>query len=252
MGTQRKSEILAYATERVAEYALEPEVAQAVDLHSQTRGGAGPRGYGLNRQGLEIAWWVHPERVRQELELVLDHLALDGSERLVTLGCGPAFHEAALAKFFPKLQITATDFDPKEIETAQTIAKQLGVTNVQHLAMAAEGVGSLKDQGPFDAAVSIAVLHDVPDPDAMCRGLSEVLRPGGKFVFTYNPPRQRAQFPNSPPLREVIAKYFTIELEGPLVTAEHSKRYFGAIAERSELERGYPLRWDAVVARLGT
>jgi SAM-dependent methyltransferase len=243
------TEILDFATELVTRHALGTEQAQQVNIHAQNRGGVGGRGYGVNAHGREIAWWVHPKRVHQELEFVLEHLALAGTERLITIGCGPAFHEVTLAKFFPNLTIVATDFDAAEIATARQIADEVGVTNIEFINLPGEQVNEL-EPASFDHAFSIAVLHDVPGLEVMCKGLTRTLKPGAHFAFTYNPPRQRAQFPEQPPLRDTIARSFTIEHEEPLVTPAHSREYFGSIADRSEQERGYPLRWDAISARL--
>ncbi len=244
-----RAAILDFATELTSKHALDAAKAQEVNIHAQHRGGVGGRGYGTNAHGLEIAWWVHPKRVHQELGFVFDRLELQGRERVLTIGCGPAFHEVTLAKFFPEMQIVATDFDAAEVATARIIAKEVGVTNVQCLNLPGEQVGEL-EPASFDHAFSVAVIHDVPGLDEMCRGLVRVLKKGAVFAFTYNGPRQRAQFPDQPPLKDTIARYFKIEHEVPLVTPQHSRDYFGAIAERSEKERGYPLQWDAIAARL--
>lgn len=249
MGNPSNTVLLDFATQLVGKHALDSAAAQDVNIHAQNRGGVGGRGYGVNKHGLEIAWWVHPRRVHQELGMVLERLELKGNERIITVGCGPAFHEITIAKHFPNIQIVATDFDAKEIETAKKVAKEVGVSNVEFHAMPGEQVTKF-EPGSFDHAFSIAVLHDIPGLDECCKGLSRVMKKGGVFAFTYNGPRQRAQFPEQPPLRDTIARYFTIEWEFPLVTPAHSREYFGAIADRSEKERGYPLQWDAMSARL--
>ena len=241
--------ILDFANQLVTKHALDPAHAQEVNIHAQNRGGVGGRGYGKNAHGLEIAWWVSPRRVHQELGFVLEQLKLTGHERLVSIGCGPAFHEAAIAKFFPEIKIVATDFDASEIATAKLIGKEAGVTNIDYRAMPGEQVGEF-EPASFDHAFSIAVLHDVPGLEQMCQSLTKVLKKNAIFAFTYNGPRQRAQFPDQPPLKDTISKYFKIEYEFPLVTPAHSREYFGSIADRSEKERGYPLQWDAIAARL--
>src|SRR5205814_1755116 len=129
----------------------------------------GSRGYGTNRHGLEIAWWIHPGRVHQELEFLLDHVPFRGNEQLLSIACGPSFHESTLAKFFPALQVVATDFDPKEVETGRRIAGEVGVANVEHHALAAQDLDRLPPDHVFDHAISIAALHDIPDPETMCR-----------------------------------------------------------------------------------
>src|SRR5438477_13016862 len=124
-----KREILDFADTLVSKHALDAETAERVNIHSQERGGTGPRGYGTNRHGLEIAWWIHPGRVHQELEFLLDHVPFRGNEQLLSIACGPSFHESTLAKFFPALQVVATDFDPKEVETGRRIAGEVGVAS---------------------------------------------------------------------------------------------------------------------------
>ena len=90
-------------------HALTSEQRAKVDIFSQIRGGVGSRGYGENSLGYEIAWWVHPERYRKEMQFLLSHLSLEDKTNILSIGCGPAFHEIALSCAFPNLNIIATD-----------------------------------------------------------------------------------------------------------------------------------------------
>lgn len=234
--------------ETVNTFALSAAERSRVDIQSTARGGHGARGYGRTEQhDLEIAWWVHPERYGREASFLYESLALQGSERILSIGCGPALHEATIAGLYPHTSVVATDLDPEEIATAREVARRMEVENIEHHALKAEELGPVASQGAFDRIISLAVLHDIGDLSGAMKTVRGFLKDDGVFAFTYNPYRRHAIFPDAPVL-DVVAEEFEIVSERPLVTPEDSHRLYGDIAALSEEQRGYSLGWDAVVA----
>ena len=78
----------------------------------------------------------YPERLADELR---ERLALDGSGRLLDLGCGPGSLTFLLAPYFRK--VVAVDADADMIRVASAEAKRRGITNVRWLHAAAEDLG---------------------------------------------------------------------------------------------------------------
>lgn len=242
----RKEEILNYMDKIVSRYALSEKARNEVDIFSTVRGTHGTRGYGLNKQGLEIGWWVHPERYTKELEFLLEALDLENESSILSVGCGPAFHESVLAKFYPECCFVGTDVDEREIRTAQKIAEEIGVKNILFREINAEESGEM--DGNVDAVISLAALHDIPEVETFARGIQKHIKDSGQFVFTYNPQRRQMQFPQQSHLEDVIGRYFTITKEFVLITPEDSLRFYGEIEIKSRQHRGYGLVQKAVVA----
>ncbi len=244
----KKEEILNFVYQLVARYALTKANRQAVNIFSQERGGYGTRGYGCNKKGVEIGWWVYPNRYKKELDWLLNALKLEGNEKILSVGCGPAFHEIVLAYYFPGLQIIATDFDSKEILTAQKIAHSLKVENIHFKVIGAEQINKVVKPHSVDRIISMAVLHDVANIDAVFCKMAQILKPSGQLVFTYNPGRRTAQFPGQPPLEEILERYLTLIYRGPLITSEDALQYYESIELKSRKQRGYGLVQEARIA----
>ena len=79
-----------------------------------------------------------------------------------------------------------------------------------------------------------------------------MLKPSGKFVFTYNPSRRRVQFPVMPSLEQELLRDFSLEHIGPLITPRDSLRYYGNVERKSRTERGYGLVQEARITKLKT
>lgn len=235
----------------ISQHALAPDQRAQVDIDSRERGGIGGRGFRRNALGLEVGWWVHPERYRKEIEVIHRQLQLSGCETVLTLGCGPAFHEIVLAREYPGLSILATDFDPREIETAAKLARWAKVPNISFDVLDASAAGreaSPEVNESFDRVMSLAALHDVGDVRQTFATVSRLLAPTGLFLFTYNPGRRLAQFPGQPPLEELLDQYLTLVHAAPLISAEDALEYYGEVESRSRRERGYGIVQELRVA----
>eukprot|EP00123_Amoebidium_parasiticum_P012325 comp21282_c0_seq1/m.29049 comp21282_c0_seq1/g.29049 ORF comp21282_c0_seq1/g.29049 comp21282_c0_seq1/m.29049 type:complete len:292 (-) comp21282_c0_seq1:139-1014(-) len=103
-------------------------------------------------------------------EVLLDLLNPQSGERILDLGCGDGALTVKLVE--AGCQVKAVDSSPEQVEYARQRGLDAEVMCAQNLT-ATE---------PYDAVFTNAVLHWVPDHDAVARGVWSVLRPGGRFV----------------------------------------------------------------------
>ncbi|WP_394822349.1 class I SAM-dependent methyltransferase [Pendulispora albinea] len=102
-------------------------------------------------------------------------LAAQPGERVLDLGCGTGDHVAALRA----RGIDALGVDASAEMLAR--ARQKFPDHPAHVFRVGDA-RSLDVAGEFDAVVSNAVLHWVPDADLAARSIHAALRPGGRFV----------------------------------------------------------------------
>ena len=96
---------------------------------------------------------------------------------LLDCGCGPGSITIGLAKRLAPGSVVGIDFDPGEVERAQNLATEQGVTNVQFK------TGNVYDlpfaDGTFDVCFSNALLDHLSDPIAALREMRRVLKANG-------------------------------------------------------------------------
>ena len=234
-------------------HALTSEQRAKVDIFSRNRGGVGSRGYGKNSLGYEIAWWVHPERYQKEMQFLLSHLSLkkEDIKSILSIGCGPAFHEIALACSFPNLNILATDLDEREIATARKITSDIKLLdNLTFQSGDAFSIISTHKSKKLDRIISFAALHDLPQLELILESIAQSLSPEGLFIFSFNPFRLQSQFSELESLEKLLEKHFKIVDSLILITEQDSFAYYGEIAQISQQKRGYPLVWNGMVVKL--
>ena len=80
----------------------------------------------------------------------------------------------------PSGEVVAIERDPRSIAKARARVTEAGFHNVS---FNESNVDEVLDGKPFDAAVGRFILMYLPHPVAALRSISQVVRPGGVFVF---------------------------------------------------------------------
>lgn len=98
---------------------------------------------------------------------------------LLEIGAGAGANTAMVAAAHPATTITATDVDPAMVAAARARLTDFGdqITVEQ-----ADTTRLPFNDGNFDAAVSLLMLHHVLDWQKAIQELARVLRPGGRLV----------------------------------------------------------------------
>ena len=123
--------------------------------------------------------WGNAQEVRADIL----RLGISSSSRIVDLGCGPCgpltFILAAVG-----CRGTGIELSPSALRAGEARAKSLGVEGLLSVQE-----GDLNEPLPFtahsfDAAAAIDVVLHLRDRSKFFRNVANILRPGGKFVFT--------------------------------------------------------------------
>jgi trans-aconitate 2-methyltransferase len=108
---------------------------------------------------------------------VLDRLALEGSERVLDLGCGTGRVTAEIAGRVPRGSVVGVDLSAAMLETARPWLREHAPCTVL---VRADGA-ALPFQRAFDAIFSGATFHWVHDHGALFRSIIQALKPGGRL-----------------------------------------------------------------------
>ena len=98
---------------------------------------------------------------------------------VLEVGTGAGANAAALLERYPDIRLTATDLDPRMLESAR---KRLTRFSDRVRIQPGDAVSLRFDDASFDAVVSMIMLHHVGDWRAAVSEVARVLRPGGRFV----------------------------------------------------------------------
>ncbi len=124
-------------------------------------------------QGWDPGRYARQARFVAELGMpVVDLLAPQAGEKILDLGCGDGALTVRLQEM--GVDVIGVDSSAAQIEAARALGLDARVMDGQRLDLPA---------GAFDAVFSNAALHWMDeDPDAVIRGVWQLLRPGGRFV----------------------------------------------------------------------
>jgi SAM-dependent methyltransferase len=144
----------------------------------------------------------YPQRMADALR---ETLGLDGSGRLLDVGCGPGLLGLLLSGMFA--EVVGVDADPEMVAEAKRQATLRGLANTRWLNLRAETLPA--GLGVFRVATFGRSFHwmDRPRVAALVR---EMLEPGGAWVHVSAPIARAAdpsdELPAPPPPREAISE----------------------------------------------
>jgi ubiquinone/menaquinone biosynthesis C-methylase UbiE len=121
------------------------------------------------------------KRVAPVTERFFREAGIGPGQRVLDIGSGVGDVAMLAARMVgPSGEVIAIERDPKSITKARARVTEVGFYSVS---FSESDVGEIRDEKPFDAAVGRFILMYLPDPVAALRSISQLVRPGGVFVF---------------------------------------------------------------------
>lgn len=108
---------------------------------------------------------------------VLDRLALEGSERVLDLGCGTGRVTAEIAARVPRGSVVGADRSDAMLQTARTWLRE----HAPRASLVRADGAALPFKRAFDAVFSGATFHWIHDHGALFRSIVQSLQPGGRL-----------------------------------------------------------------------
>jgi len=132
-------------------------------------------------------WW-DPESEFRPLHQInplrlewIDELAALRGKTVLDVGCGGGILAEAMAK--RAQHVVGIDLAAKPLGVARLHALESGVQNLQYREVATEALAA-EQPGRFDVVTCMEMLEHVPDPSAVVRACSELVKPGGWVFFS--------------------------------------------------------------------
>jgi ubiquinone/menaquinone biosynthesis C-methylase UbiE len=126
-------------------------------------------------------YWVeapHPFITRERLR---ETLAPQPGERVLEIGPGTGYYTLDLAEWVgPDGTVEIFDLQQEFLDHTLRRAAERGLSNLRPTRGDAQALPYEDDS--MDAVVLVAVLGEIPNPDAAMRQIARVLRPGGRVV----------------------------------------------------------------------
>jgi trans-aconitate 2-methyltransferase len=119
--------------------------------------------------------------------LAEEHLAmleLDGTERILDVGCGDGRITAEIARRVPRGSVLGIDPSTHMVDFA---GSRLAESAHPNLAFALGDATALRYRSEFDLVVSFNALHWVRDQNAALRGIRHALKPAGRAFLEFVP-----------------------------------------------------------------
>ena len=109
---------------------------------------------------------------------LIAELDLQGTERILDLGCGDGALSARIADLVPNGEVTGIDASRGMIEAAPSKVR----ANLRFLLM---DINDLNHVEQFDVVFSNATLHWIKDHQRLLRNVGRALRKGGRLRFNF-------------------------------------------------------------------
>jgi len=144
----------------------------------------------FSRPGTVGAWWVPedgPLRFHYEAELAVveEQLGFDPAWRVLDVGTGRGRFGLRFAR--AGCRVLGIDLNPEMLDVARAAAGELGLeARYRAEAGSAEDL-SRYESDPFDVVLCMELFDHLPDLARALASMRRVLRPSGRFVFTYVP-----------------------------------------------------------------
>lgn len=120
-------------------------------------------------------------RVAPITERFFREAGIGPGQRVLDIGSGVGDVAMLVARLVgPSGEVVAIERDPKAIAKASARVTKAGFHNVS---FSESDLSEIADQKPFDAVVGRFILMYLPDPVAVLRSISQMVRPGGVLVF---------------------------------------------------------------------
>jgi ubiquinone/menaquinone biosynthesis C-methylase UbiE len=123
-------------------------------------------------------FWLAPPHPFITRARLLESLAPQPGERLLEVGPGTGYYSLTVAQAAGGLDIF--DLQPEMLDHTMRAAEQKGVTNLRPSQGDARDLPYADDT--FDGAYLVAVLGEIPEPEAALAQLRRVVKPGGRVV----------------------------------------------------------------------
>ena len=131
-------------------------------------------------------WWSKDDELKSlhdinplRLKFIQQHLGNLEDLSILDVGCGGGILSESLAQ--SKAHVTGIDANESLIQVAKLHAAETN-TSIQYETCMAEDFAA-KNQ-TFDVITCMELLEHVPDPEALIKTLSALLKPGGKIFFS--------------------------------------------------------------------
>ena len=134
-------------------------------------------------------WWIgyilaSPiRRLFQEPEEILGPYIKEGV-KVLDFGCAMGFFSLPSARMAGREgRVVCIDLQEKMIRSLEKRAARAGLSNrIETRVCAKNSFGTEDIAGEIDFALALAVVHEVPDRDALFSALHEALKPGGRLL----------------------------------------------------------------------
>ena len=113
---------------------------------------------------------------------LLSRFPMRPADRVLEVGPGSGFFSVEIARRVPRGHLELLDLQPEMLAKARRKLDAAALANVGITAANASDPLPFS-RASFDVALLVAVLGELPDPDAAARGLAEVLKPDALLVI---------------------------------------------------------------------